>query len=352
MAHMIPVRKGEELNIERLQAYLHQTIEDLPNEPLIIQQFGTGASNLTYSISIGDFEVVLRRPPMGPVAPKAHDMEREYRILKTISEVLPIAPTPYCYCEDETIIGKPFIIMERKHGVLVDTSFPEGITPTPLLGKQISEIMVNTLVELHEIPYKGSALEKMSKPDGFLERQVHGWLKRYDKAKTDDIPEVELLKKWLLMHIPLSPRPTIIHYDYKLNNALFSEDLSKMIGLFDWEMTTIGDPLADVGAAMSYWIEKNDPEVLKMGFGKPPVTVYDGFYTRKEFIESYSKKSGRDVSNIHFYVTFAYFKLAVICQQIYARYKKGQTNDERFARFGSFVKMLIQHSLHMAHEKF
>ncbi|HZG70973.1 MAG TPA: phosphotransferase, partial [Chondromyces sp.] len=174
----------------------------------------------------------------------------------------------------------------------------------------------------------------------------------YERAKTDEIPEMEKLESWLTSNIPPSMEPTIIHYDYKLNNALFSPDLQSMTGLFDWEMTTVGDPLADVGAAMSYWMEEDDPSSLKRGFSQPAVTVREGFYTRKQFLEAYSKKSGRDLSNIHFYITFAYFKLAVICQQIYFRYKKGQTNDERFAGYGDYTKVLIQHSLQKAYEKF
>jgi aminoglycoside phosphotransferase (APT) family kinase protein len=351
MSQTIPVRKGEELNMTGLEHFLRHQFPELPDAPLSIEQFGTGASNLTYALSIGDWEAVLRRPPFGPVVSKAHDMEREYHILSVLSEVFPLAPKPYVLCQDEEVVGKPFFLMERKHGVLVDTAFPDGVEATPELCSRLSGQMVDTLVQLHSIPYENTILEKMSKPDGFMERQVHGWIGRYEKAKTDDIPEVEALKKWLSAHIPISQAPTIIHYDYKLNNALFSPDLSRMVGLFDWEMTTVGDPLADVGAAMSYWMEDNDPALLKMGFGKPPVTIQRGFYTRKQFIEAYAKKSGRDVSNIHFYVTFAYFKLAVICQQIYYRYKKGQTNDERFARFGDFVKILIVHSLHTAHEK-
>ncbi|TYR78608.1 phosphotransferase family protein [Priestia megaterium] len=346
MSQIIPVRKGEELDVAKLEQFLRIHFPDLPSSPLVIEQFGTGASNLTYALSIGDWEAVLRRPPFGPVAPKAHDMQREYRILSVLSEAFPLAPKPYVFCEDENVVGKPFFLMERKHGVLVDTSFPEETKATPEICRHLSDQMVDTLVQLHSIPYENTVLEKMSKPHGFIERQVHGWLNRYEKAKTETIPEVEALKKWLVSHVPISQAPAIIHYDYKLNNALFSPDLSKAVGLFDWEMTTVGDPLADLGVAMGYWIEETDPELLKTGLGKPPVTVQEGFYTRREFIEAYAAKSGRDVSNIQFYVKFAYFKLAVICQQIYYRYKKGQTNDERFARFGDYARTLIIQSLH------
>ncbi|WP_191556357.1 phosphotransferase family protein [Metabacillus idriensis] len=348
MSQIISVRTGEELNTNVLENCLRTEIHDIPRGSLQIEQFGTGASNLTYALKIGDWEGVLRRPPLGPVAPKAHDMEREYTILKDLHPLFPLAPKPYFFSSDESIAGSPFFVMERRHGILVDTELPEGIKASKELGSSLSELMVDTLVNLHQVPYKGTALERLSKPDGFMERQVNGWIGRYHRAKTDDIPEVELLTKWLEEKLPSSPEPTVIHYDFKLNNSLFSKDLKKMTGLFDWEMTTIGNPLADLGAAMSYWMEEGDPEPLKKGMGKPSITTNGTFYSRDEFIESYARKSGRDVTNIHYYTTFATFKLAVICQQIYYRYKKGQTNDQRFARFGPFTETLIQHALRLA----
>ena len=235
--------------------------------------------------------------------------------------------------------------MERKHGVLLDTDFPEGVVVTEELCRGISETMVDRLVSLHNIDYKKTRLAQMTKPEGFMERQVHGWISRYERAKTEDIPHVEELKKWMVHNIPTTQDSTIIHYDFKLNNAMFNEELTEMIGLFDWEMTTVGDPLADLGVAMGYWIEHGDSDLLKRGMGKPPITTFQGFMTRDEFIQSYGIKSGRDVSNIGFYLTFAYFKLAVICQQIYYRYKKGQTQDERFAQLNLFVSNLIQYAL-------
>ncbi|WP_033541851.1 phosphotransferase family protein [Planococcus sp. CAU13] len=340
----IRVRKGEEIEKTKLEKFLRSSIERLPEGELEIRQFGAGHSNLTYALKIGDWEGVLRRPPLGPVAPKAHDMEREYKILKSLSQVFPAAPKPYVFSDDPAITGSPFFIMERRHGHVLDTEFPEGVQARPELGRAISEKMVDTLVELHAIDYTRTALAEMAKPDGFMERQVAGWIGRYERAKTDEIAEYDSLKQWLADNIPVSQEPSIIHYDFKLNNAMFSEDFSEMTGLFDWEMTTVGDPLADLGAAMSYWIQNDDPELLKAGMGKPPVTVKEGFYTREEFIRRYAEKSGRDITHIDFYLTFAYFKLAVIVQQIYFRYKNGQTQDPRFAHFDRFVKSLIRHA--------
>ncbi|WP_270182220.1 phosphotransferase family protein [Alkalihalobacillus sp. CinArs1] len=339
----ISVREGEELDQRKLENFLRENIEDLPDDSLTIRQFGTGSSNLTYELSIGEWEAVLRRPPLGPVAPKAHDMEREFTILKELHPIFPLAPKPYLY--HERLLGAPFFLMERKRGVVVDTSFPDGFQPSEALCRSMSESMVDTLVALHSIDYETTRLKEISHPDGFMERQVHGWIKRYNRSKTDDIKGVEELTRWLADNIPHSQHPTVIHYDFKLNNAMFAhDDLSKLVGLFDWEMTTVGDPLADLGAAMGYWLQEDDPEPLKRGMGKPPVTVMKGFMTREEFIESYARKSGRDVSQMNFYLTFAYFKLAVICQQIYYRFKKGQTSDERFRHLNHFVASLIAHA--------
>ncbi len=338
----ISVRKGEELSLEKLETYLRERIEDLGGSPLEIRQFGIGASNLTYELRSGTWEAVLRRPPLGPVAPKAHDMGREYAILNELHSLFPLAPKPFLYCDDEDIIGSPFFVMERRHGVVLDTEFPESCQPTPELCRQISETMVDKLVELHSIEYEATGLKEIGRPEGFMERQVKGWIGRYERAKTDDIPFVEELQKWMIDHLPVSPKPAIIHYDYKLNNVMFdSADLTKMVGIFDWEMTTIGDPLADLGCALSYWTQDDDPIVLRYGLGKPSVTVMPGFISRDQFIEAYAKKSERDVSQIHFYQTFAYFKLAVICQQIYYRWKMGQTQDPRFAKFGDYTQSLL-----------
>ncbi|MEH7106735.1 phosphotransferase family protein [Bacillus sp. JJ1764] len=349
----IPVRKGEELNLPVLEQFLRTNIKELPGSPLEILQFSSGHSNLTYQIKMGEWEAVLRRPPLGPVAPKAHDMEREFKILSELNPLFPAAPKPFLFSDRLDIVGSPFFIMERKHGIVLDTAFPEGRDVTPELCKRISEIMVNNLVELHSLDYKKTRLLEISKPDGFMERQVQGWIGRYERAKTEEISEVETLIKWLIDHVPKHSESTVIHYDYKLNNAMFNEDFTEMVGLFDWEMTTVGDPLADLGAAMSYWNLPDDSELLKKGLGKDPVTaVHEGFFTRKEYINLYAKKSGRNVSKLHFYITFAYFKLAVICQQIYYRFKKGQTNDPRFANFHQFVHGLIQHATIVAHDKF
>lgn len=346
----IPIRQGEELDSAAIEKYLRSHLSNLPAETLTIEQFSFGRSNLTYQLKMGEWEAVLRRPPLGPVAPRAHDMEREYKILKEISPHFGPAPKPYLFA-DESVIGAPFFVMERKHGIVLDTDFPEGIIPTKEICRNLSETMVDHLVELHSIDFTKTRLIEMTKPEGFMERQVIGWIRRYERAETDIVEGVERLKQWMLSNVSESDTHAIIHYDYKLNNSMFNEEMTKMAGLFDWEMTTVGDPLADLGVAMSYWIEPDDSELLKKGLGKTPITATSGFLTREEFMERYAVKSGRDLANMNFYQTFAYFKLAVICQQIYYRWKKGQTKDDRFAHLDAFVSSLIQYALYTAEKK-
>ncbi|MFE4140318.1 phosphotransferase family protein [Peribacillus sp. YIM B13472] len=344
----IPVRPGEELNIGALEDFLRKNVLDLPNEPLELQQFPMGYSNLTYQLKIGEWEAVLRRPPLGPVAPKAHDMKREHHILSSINPYFQAAPEPILFSDDESIAGAPFFLMERKHGIVIDTEFPKGTEPTVEKCRQLSNVMVNRLADLHSIPHEKTGLVEISKPEGFIERQVRGWISRYERAKTDEIKEIRPLIDYFKQNIPKKSQTSIIHYDYKINNAMFNKDLSEMVGLFDWEMSTVGDPLADLGVALSYWTESGDPELIKFGVGQASITTLTGFLTRREFIETYAARSGRDVSNVDFYLTFGYFKLAVILQQIYYRYKKGQTNDPRFSNLGKTVKGLLTHAANVA----
>jgi aminoglycoside phosphotransferase (APT) family kinase protein len=343
VSETVNVRKGEDFDPEAVERYLRGHIEDLPEGELEVSQFPSGASNLTYLLKIGDWEGVLRRPPLGPVPPKAHDMGRESGILSRLGAVYPLAPKPYFFCEDESVIGAPFYVMERRTGVVIDESFPDGIEPDEELCRGISRTVVDTLVRLHDVDVKEAGLGDLGRPEGFLERQTEAWISRYDKAKTEDIEEVGPLTDWLTGDIPESPPPTVIHNDYKLNNLVLDpEDLAEVRAVLDWEMATVGDPLFDLAVSLSYWIEPDDPDELKAVM--PTVTVTPGFISRKEFIDRYAKHSGRDLSEMHWYVVFGYFKLAAILQQIFARWKKGQTEDERFADFGDRVRTLILHA--------
>lgn len=343
----IGVREGEGFDREKVGRYVRGRIEEVPEGELEVRQFPSGASNLTYLLKVGEWEGVLRRPPLGPVPPKAHDMGRESGILAKLNAVYPLAPKPYFFCEDESVIGVPFYVMERRQGVVVDDSFPEGVDPTPELRRDMSRTVADILVELHAIDPREAGLGDLGRPEGFLERQTQAWIGRYEKARTDDVPEAGQLADWLAKNVPESPSPTIIHNDFKLNNLVLDpEDLTDVRAVLDWEMTTVGDPLFDLAVSLSYWAEPGDPEELKKVL--PTVTSEPGFWSRDEFMERYAEKSGRDLSEMHWYVTFGYFKLAGILQQIYARWKGGQTKDERFATFGNRVQALMQHANSLA----
>ncbi|BCJ86878.1 phosphotransferase family protein [Effusibacillus dendaii] len=347
----IAVRPGEELNIAAVEPFLRERIPEMPEGPITVEQFPSGHSNLTYLIKCGDWEAVLRRPPFGPVAPKAHDMERESRILSMVHPVFPLAPKPYVFTDDTSILGAPFFVMERRKGLVLDREWPAGVEHTPELCRQISESVVDTLVDLHAIDYNEAGLESLGHPEGFMERQVRGWIGRYERAKTDEIAVVESTAKWMLDHIPVSPAATIVHNDFKMNNMIFAaDDPAKVVAVLDWEMTTIGDPLSDVAITVSYWDQAEDSENLRSGFAS--VTALPGFISREEFVEMYARKSGRDLSRIDFYLTYAYFKVAVICQQIYFRWKNGQTKDQRFERLGRTATNLMHHAYEIATKGF
>ena len=336
----IAVRTGEAFDLPRVEQYLRSHIQGLGEGSLQVRQFPSGASNLTYLVQIGDWEGVLRRPPFGPVPPKAHDMEREAGLLQKVSPAFPLAPMPYVFCNDLSILGVPFYVMERRKGMVLNNAFPQGVTPTGELCRRISLTVVETLVQIHAVDWQAAGLSEFGHPEGFLARQVKGWIERYFRAQTDDIPEVEPLTRWLAEHVPQSPAPTLIHNDFKLNNMILdSNGLTRPVAVLDWEMATVGDPLFDLAVSLTYWVTSEDPEELQTVL--PTVTTLPGFINRAEFMEIYAQKSGRDLSSMHFYMTFAHFKLAVIIQQIYARWKKGQTQDERFAIFGNRVRDVI-----------
>jgi aminoglycoside phosphotransferase (APT) family kinase protein len=339
----IEIRPGEQLDWAKVEQYIRTHIPDIADGPLLVRQFPSGASNLTYLIGIGTWEGVLRRPPFGPIPPRAHDMQRESGLLERIHPFFPLAPQPYLFCDDLEIMGVPFYVMERRKGIVLNDSFPRGIEVTPELCRKLSETVVDTLVEIHTIDWQAAGLATFGHPDGFLERQLTGWIERYKRSETPDSPDVSKLTQWLVEHIPASPTPTLIHNDFKLNNMLLDEhDLAKPVAVLDWEMTTIGDPLFDLAVSLCYWIQHDDS--AEMRAIQPTVTHLPSFLSRDEMMQRYAVKSGRDLSSMQFYLTFAYFKLSVILQQIYVRWLRGQTRDPRFSVFGKRIGVLIDHA--------
>lgn len=343
---LIAVRTGEELNTERLGRYLSHTLPELFTEEIEILQFAAGHSNLTYLVRCGQTEVVLRRAPLGPVAAKAHDMGREFQVLRAVHPVFALAPKPILYCDDDTVIGAPFQIMERRRGIVVDGQWPDEYDTTPQLAKRVSLSQIDTLAQLHAIDYQSTDLGGLVHPDGYLERQVQGWISRYNRAKTDEIAAANEVMKKLAAHIPQSPAPTIVHNDLKLNNMLLSQDNpGEVVAVVDWEMATVGDPLTDLATTLSYWAQPGDSDAMLHFSGG--LEHVPGMATRADMVEVYAKLTGRDVDNIGYYLMFATFKVAVICQQIYFRWVRGQTRDERFAGLGDVARGLIEYAVEL-----
>jgi aminoglycoside phosphotransferase (APT) family kinase protein len=321
------IRSGEELKVGQLELYLKKQIPDLRGA-LQIQQFPSGYSNLTYCLQFGERELVLRRPPFGAKIKTAHDMAREYRILAGLIQVYPKVPQPLLYCDDESLIGAPFYVMERVNGVILRAQPPAGINLSPELMRRLSESCIDNLAEIHQIDYTGAGLGEFGKPEGYVERQIRGWTQRYQNARTDEIPEIERVIEWLNANLPPQSGAALIHNDYKYDNLMLSpNDLSQIIAVLDWEMATIGDPLMDLGTMLGYWVEADDPPEMKM-FG---LTHLPGNLSREQLAVRYAEKSGREISNFIFYYVFGLFKIAVIVQQIYFRYWQGHTKDARFA---------------------
>jgi aminoglycoside phosphotransferase (APT) family kinase protein len=333
-----PVRQGEELDADKLEAYLSAHLPDIGG-PIRIEQFPAGHSNLTYLVRAGERELVLRRPPFGTQVKTAHDMGREYHILSHLVEVYPRVPRPILYCEDPAVLGAPFYVMERLTGVILRTAVPRGLELFPAVMRALSESFVDNLVEIHKVDYEVAGLADLGHPAGYVRRQIEGWTRRYRNARTDDVPEVERIAAWLAEQMPEEAGAALIHNDYKYDNLVLDpEDLTRIIGVLDWEMATIGDPLMDLGTTLGYWVDPDDPEELqRLPFG---LTTLEGNLNRWELVQRYAAQSGQDLSNVLFYFVYGLFKVIVIAQQIYARYKAGLTQDARFAVLGYVVQVL------------
>ncbi len=343
--HASVVRPGEELDLARLESFLRT---QLPGQAgaLAVRQFPSGHSNLTYAVDLGDREMVLRRPPFGSKVKTAHDMGREYNVLSKLHAVFP-APKPLVYCADESVLGAPFYLMERVHGVILRRNLTAGLEIPPQTAHQLSESFIDNLAALHGLDYTAIGLADLGKPQGYLARQVKGWIERYHGSKTHDLAEVEQISTWLAQRMPQNSGATLVHNDYKYDNiALDPADITKIKAVLDWEMCTLGDPLTDLGTAIAYWVDAEDPqEMQRLRWGP---TILPGTLKRAQLVERYAEKTGRDVSQIVFYYVFALFKVAVIIQQIYYRYHHGFTKDQRFASLGEVAKLLFQAGLRAA----
>ena len=369
------VRKGEEIDIDSLRTYLKGQ-PNLPDGEIDVAQFPGGSSNLTYLIRLGHEEFVLRRPPFGNTVKSAHDMQREFDVLTKLSAVYEPAPRPLLFCKDRSVIGSEFYLMERRQGLIIrgkipgthprseppavagglsfgsgtqvvssprlskgSTEAPRTLENSPELRTEVCKSFIQNLADLHSLDLRDAKLETLGKPVGYNQRQVEGWTKRYFAARTDEVPEIENAIAWLNENIPAESGASLIHNDYKFDNIMLDpSDLTKVTAVLDWEMVTVGDPLMDLGTTLGYWISRDAPEwLLDMPFN-PRVLMEN--ITRQELVDMYAEYQGRAVPDMLFYYVFGTFKIAVIAQQIYARYERGFTRDARFATFNKFVAAL------------
>jgi aminoglycoside phosphotransferase (APT) family kinase protein len=334
------VRSGEELDLTRLNAFL---LDRMPAFGAIreVRQFAGGFSNLTYLLKTEQQEYVLRRPPFGANIKGGHDMGREFRVLSLLKGHFDKIPEPVIYCETDDVLGAPFYIMTRIRGVILRASMAPSLQLTPERMRQLSEVLINNLVDIHSLDLEKSGLIQLGKPAGYVQRQVEGWVKRYQNAETDQIPAMDKTGHWLQANYPLEQPPAFLHNDYKFDNVVLAADettgepLPLINGVLDWEMATVGDPLMDLGATLAYWSEAGDSPAYK-NFN---LTWLPGNLNRQEVIRRYADRSGRDLSHILFYYVFGLYKNAVIAQQIYARWKQGHSQD---ARFGHLLPMIIE----------
>ena len=332
-----PMREGEQIDAQALAAYLRGKLAGA-EAGLTVRQFPGGHSNLTYLLEAGGREYVLRRPPLGPVAPKAHDMAREYNVLAAVHPFFPQAPRVFLLCEDQAVIGATFFVMERRRGLVLRREVPAEYAGDSSFGGRVSEAFVDCLAALHAVD---TSRVMLGKPAGFLERQVSGWAERWHRAQTEALPQMDQLIGWLTDRLPESPAPTLVHNDYKLDNMMLDAgDPGRVEAVLDWEMATVGDPLVDLGCVMCYWPEAGDPPVRRDALSA--ITTLPGWFTRAQLVERYARMTGRDVSRLGYYEVFGIFKIAVVLQQIYFRYHRGQTRDERFRNFDERVRGLVE----------
>ena len=333
MSDVTAVREEDRFDVEKMHAWLRPFInlDQLPE----IEQFRSGASNLTYLLHYPGRDLVLRKPPVGTKAASAHDMNREFLIQSRLQSVFPLVPKMIALCQDQTVMGSDFYVMEYVEGQIFRRDVPEGITSSDI--SVMADSLINGLVQLHAVD--SSILAELNKGNGYVQRQVEGWSKRYRSALTDDVPAAEKLMVWLSANQPNDIDSCIIHGDWRIDNVVFDLENARIKGVLDWELATVGDPLMDLGSALAYWIDRDDEPAFASLRRQP--SHLPGMPTRDEFVQRYLELSDRKCDDFTFYEVFGLFRLAVIIQQIWARFRLGQTTNPAFAGFGDAVHTLI-----------
>ena len=334
------VRHGEELDIVAVENWLKEQGVELQGQAQVTQYSG-GASNWTYRLQYDNADLILRRPPKGTKAKSAHDMAREYNVQKHLVLFYPVLPEMIALCQDDSVIGCDFYVMKRIEGIIPRANLPKELQLDQSQVQQLCLNVLDKLIELHQVPYQGTELEKLGKGDGYCRRQVEGWDARYQKALTPNVPDFAFVRQWLLEHIPADSKTCVIHNDWRFDNVILDpKNPTQVIGVLDWEMATLGDPLMDLGSALAYWVEDTDNQIFKATRRQP--THLKGMFTRQQVVDYYLQKTGLSTDNWTFYEVFGIFRLAVIAQQIYYRYYHKQTNNPAFKDF-----WIVIHALHI-----
>jgi aminoglycoside phosphotransferase (APT) family kinase protein len=342
---IIAVRADEQFDYPAMQAYLRAHLAHAEGT-LEVRQFGGGHANLTYLLRMGEQEWVMRRPPLGPTLPTAHDMRREFRVLSALATTDVPVPRPVMLCEDLSVMGVPFYLMERRRGIIIRDAIPPDIGADLDKRRQVSEAAVDALAALHTVAWQAVGLQDFGRPTGYLERQLRRWAEQWERAKTRPVPALERVLEWLRQHVPVSSRTSIVHGDYKLDNLMLHVQTPiQVVAILDWEMSTLGDPLADLGWLLSQWPQASDSATRRGVWWA--VTVEPGFLRRHELVTRYEERTGQCATAIDFYEILSLYKNAVIIEGIYARFAAGQTHDARFAEFGAKVEIYADIALEL-----
>ena len=333
-------RPGEELELQKLLPWMKKYVPTISDEP-IITQFSGGASNWTYRLQFEQHDLILRRAPLGKKAAGAHDMPREFHLQKKLKPHYAYVPEMIAVCEDESVLGSTFYLMERLEGIILRKNLPSTVHWDEATVRKICYSFWDKMIELHQVDYKKEGLDDLGKGEGYIERQILGWNKRYSNAKTWNVPSGKKVMKWLENNMPKEEQLCVIHNDFRLDNVVLDpSDPANILGVLDWELAAIGDPLMDLGNSLAYWIEQNDTSFAKSIRRQPSNTP--GMLTRKEIIAYYCQKTGREIDDFRFYRVYGLFRLAGIVQQIYYRYSKGYTKNKAFKNFWMVSWYLIK----------
>lgn len=333
-----PVRPGEELDLGRLDVWLKARVPGLAGTPRVTQYKG-GASNWTYRLEYDSQDLVLRRPPAGTKAKSAHDMGREYRIQQALWPAFPFVPEMVAFCDDASLLGCEFYVMRRLDGIIPSKDLPRELALTPEATRRLCLNVIDTLIALHQVDPRAAGLEGLGKGPGYARRQIEGWCDRYQKARTWNVPRLWALMDWLKANVPDDVRTCVVHNDFRFDNVVLDpREPTRVVGVLDWEMATLGDPLMDLGNSLAYWVEAGDDFFIRSLRRQP--THLPGMLRRREVVEYYCARTGLRPANWAFYETYGLFRLAVIAQQIYYRYHRGETRNPAFRNFWLLVHYL------------